>query len=68
MCGPFFSLMPFPAAGLQTLSHVRYTPHFAWLERDHAGPGSDSSMVTVRSMSMRGGDRSLHMTVSPSTP
>ena len=27
MCGPFFSLMPFPPRGLYTLSHVRYTPH-----------------------------------------
>lgn len=27
MDGPFFSLMPFPARGLHTLSHVRYTPH-----------------------------------------
>jgi glycine/D-amino acid oxidase-like deaminating enzyme len=25
--GPFFSLMPFPAEGLHSLSHVRYTPH-----------------------------------------
>jgi hypothetical protein len=30
MCGPFFSIMPFPARGLHTLSHVRYTPHCAW--------------------------------------
>lgn len=34
MCGPFFSIMPFPARGLHTLSHVRYTPHFSW--RDEA--------------------------------
>jgi hypothetical protein len=27
MCGPFFSTMPFPSAGLHSLSHVRYTPH-----------------------------------------
>jgi glycine/D-amino acid oxidase-like deaminating enzyme len=32
MCGPFFSLMPFPARGLHSLSHVRYTPHTAWSE------------------------------------
>lgn len=32
MDGPFFSTMPFPAAGLYTLSHVRYTPHEAWME------------------------------------
>ncbi len=30
MDGPFFSLMPFPAAGLHSFSHVRYTPHAAW--------------------------------------
>ena len=32
MCGPFFSMMPFPPAGLASLSHVRYTPHYAWTE------------------------------------
>jgi glycine/D-amino acid oxidase-like deaminating enzyme len=34
MCGPFFSLMPFPSRGegVYTLSHVRYTPHFSWEE------------------------------------
>lgn len=41
MCGPFFSLMPFPARGLSTLSHVSYTPHFSWTDeaddRDYAG-------------------------------
>src|SRR5262249_34572451 len=33
MCGPFFSFMPFPARGLHTFSHVRYTPHHAWHDR-----------------------------------
>jgi glycine/D-amino acid oxidase-like deaminating enzyme len=37
MDGPFFSLMPFPARGLHTLSHVRYTPHQHWTDR----PGRD---------------------------
>src|SRR5262249_1124228 len=32
MCGPFFSVMPFPPRGLHSLSHVRYTPHAAWQE------------------------------------
>ncbi len=32
MCGPFFSLMPFPARGLHSLTHVRYTPHVAWTD------------------------------------
>ena len=30
--GPFFSLMPFPALGMYSLSHVRYTPHQASLD------------------------------------
>lgn len=30
MDGPFFSLVPFPSAGLHTLSHVRYTPQLRW--------------------------------------
>ncbi|MDY6939773.1 MAG: FAD-dependent oxidoreductase [Cyanobacteriota bacterium] len=34
MCGPFFSLMPFPPRGLHTLSHVRYTPHYYWQENE----------------------------------
>lgn len=32
MDGPFFSFMPFPSRGLVSLSHVRYTPHTAWVE------------------------------------
>ena len=36
MCGPFFSLMPFPARGLHTLSHVRYTPHGEWSDSPDA--------------------------------
>lgn len=34
MCGPFFSFMPFPARGLHSLSHVRYTPHRSWRDRE----------------------------------
>lgn len=37
MDGPFFSLMPFPARGLHSLSHVRYTPHLNWQDQ----PGLD---------------------------
>jgi hypothetical protein len=33
MCGPFFSLMPFPASGDKySFTHVRYTPHSEWQE------------------------------------
>jgi hypothetical protein len=46
MCGPFFSVMPFPARGLHSLSHVRYTPHLAWHEGGaHAVGGADSMSV-----------------------
>jgi glycine/D-amino acid oxidase-like deaminating enzyme len=34
MCGPFFSIMPFPPRGLHSLSHVRYTPHGEWHDDD----------------------------------
>lgn len=34
MCGPFFSVMPFPPRGLHSLSHVRYTPHSSWLDAE----------------------------------
>jgi glycine/D-amino acid oxidase-like deaminating enzyme len=33
MCGPFFSLMPFPSLAAHSFSHVRYTPHCSWEER-----------------------------------
>ena len=38
MDGPFFSLMPFPAHGLHTLSHVRYTPHLHWNDKHGIDP------------------------------
>jgi glycine/D-amino acid oxidase-like deaminating enzyme len=38
MDGPFFSMMPFPARGLHTLSHVRYTPHFCWQDERGINP------------------------------
>lgn len=38
MDGPFFSLMPFPARGLHTLSHVRYTPHQYWNDEQGIDP------------------------------
>ncbi|WP_338332312.1 FAD-dependent oxidoreductase [Acetobacter sp. LMG 32666] len=33
MDGPFFSLMPYPAEGLYSLTHVRYTPHRSWVDQ-----------------------------------
>ncbi len=34
MDGPYFSVMPFPAAELHSFSHVRYTPHDAWQDAE----------------------------------
>lgn len=38
MDGPFFSMMPFPARELHTLSHVRYTPHLHWHDSNEIDP------------------------------
>jgi glycine/D-amino acid oxidase-like deaminating enzyme len=38
MDGPFFSVMPFPARDLHTLSHVRYTPHLHWYDQPGVDP------------------------------
>lgn len=38
MDGPFFSCMPFPTAGLHSLTHVRYTPHATWNEDRDLAP------------------------------
>jgi glycine/D-amino acid oxidase-like deaminating enzyme len=38
MDGPFFSMMPFPARGLHSFSHVRFTPHRHWGDT----PGQDA--------------------------
>jgi glycine/D-amino acid oxidase-like deaminating enzyme len=38
MDGPFFSVMPFPARNAYSLTHVRYTPHFAWTSGEEAPP------------------------------
>ena len=38
MDGPFFSVMPFPARSLHSLSHVRYTPHKHWMDRPGLSP------------------------------
>ena len=37
MCGPFFSVMPFPPVGLHSFSHVRYTPHYEWEDSPRSG-------------------------------
>jgi glycine/D-amino acid oxidase-like deaminating enzyme len=47
MDGPFFSLMPFPARGLSTLSHVRYTPHGCWYDRPDAAWRSPDEVLAA---------------------
>ena len=44
MCGPFFSAMPFPSAGLHSFSHVRYTPHYEW----HDKPGTSYNSAQMK--------------------
>ena len=37
MDGAFFSCMPYPAEGLYSLTHVRYTPHDSWTDASGLG-------------------------------
>lgn len=39
MDGPFFSIMPFPSRNLNTFSHVRYTPHISWMDKEEYHDG-----------------------------
>lgn len=41
MCGPFFSVMPFPSVKhngqvVHSFSHVRYTPHYEWYDKEES--------------------------------
>lgn len=36
MCGPFFSIMPFPSLKSHSFSHVRYTPHYEWSDHQQS--------------------------------
>jgi glycine/D-amino acid oxidase-like deaminating enzyme len=47
MDGPFFSTMPFPARGCHSLSHVRYTPHAAWIDPEDAVAPSESRVEAM---------------------
>ncbi len=62
MDGPFFSTMPFPARGLHTLSHVRYTPHESWNDKRGVDPYqklSDYDCVTRADRMIRDAGRYL---------
>lgn len=47
MDGPFFSTMPFPAEGVHSLSHVRFTPHRTW-SADGGDAADDEGRALVR--------------------
>ncbi|MDX2242975.1 MAG: FAD-dependent oxidoreductase [Leptolyngbyaceae cyanobacterium bins.302] len=47
MDGAFFSFMPFPDRQLSTFSHVRYTPHAAWLESETHRPNPYTALDTT---------------------
>lgn len=49
MDGPFFSVMPFPAERLYSLTHVLYTPHEAWTD----APGRPSAYATAAALPRR---------------
>lgn len=52
MCGPFFSLMPFPdKEGLYTLSHVRYTPHSEWHDTEDQVKNSHAYLDNIAKIS-----------------
>lgn len=40
MDGPFFSIMPYPARGAHSLTHVRYTPRAQWADANGDDPYS----------------------------
>lgn len=51
MCGPFFSLMPFPDKNMYTLSHVRYTPHSEWHDTEDTLRNSHDYLEEVSKIS-----------------
>lgn len=51
MCGPFFSIMPFPARKLHTLSHVRYTPHSEWYDKEKIDRDSYKYLKSIKPVS-----------------
>ena len=45
MCGPFFSLMPFPSTEHYSFSHVRYTPHYHWHDQTDQVPFNSKPLL-----------------------
>lgn len=59
MDGPFFSVMPFPALGLHSLSHVRYTPHAQALNGEAYSSGAALQRESQVPLMMRDAQRYL---------
>jgi glycine/D-amino acid oxidase-like deaminating enzyme len=59
MCGPFFSVMPFPPARLHSFSHVRYTPHFEW--QDATGAPYNDAQRTFEKTQRNSAWRSIQL-------
>ena len=61
MDGPFWATMPFPADGVRSLTHVRYTPHTSYSSRTHTQTpadilesyGKESNFTTMRADAAR---------------
>jgi glycine/D-amino acid oxidase-like deaminating enzyme len=51
MCGPFFSIMPFPDKKAFTLSHVRYTPHSEWHDSESSLRDSHKYLDDIKKVS-----------------
>ncbi len=52
MCGPFFSVMPFPSSPYYSFSHVRYTPHYEWYDQHtKLTPDMQQSLLTEHKQS-----------------
>ncbi|MCB0358342.1 MAG: FAD-binding oxidoreductase [Bdellovibrionales bacterium] len=60
MCGPFFSILPFPDSTSSTLSHVRYTPRERWIGAENP-PRSVGSKQTAFPAMVRDAGRYLPM-------
>lgn len=50
MCGPYFSLMPFPPRDIHTLTHVRYTPYAAWQEGEESTKNMENEQMPINSL------------------
>ena len=60
MDGPFFSIMPFPSKSLNTLSHVRYTPHESWVDDESTPALRQDPHKYLKSLNVRSNYRQMY--------